>query len=104
MDAARPWTGLAAPRYNKRRKRLSPGVLQALNPVQAHVLQDPHRGDRKRGALRDVWLEKFQAENDQYLLAYSINAKRRTVIFLDIGQHENFYRDLGKYLKSSERD
>jgi mRNA-degrading endonuclease RelE of RelBE toxin-antitoxin system len=96
-----PWTALAVPRYNKARKRLSAAVKTRLNDVQAQILQDPGRGDRKKGVLRDVWVEKFQAENDQYLVAYAIDEQARTVIFYDIGQHENFYRDLSHYVRSS---
>jgi mRNA-degrading endonuclease RelE of RelBE toxin-antitoxin system len=79
------WKGRAAPRYNRRRKRLSRAVRETLNAEQASILQDPRKGDRKRGALRDVWVEKFKAGNDQYLIAYFIDEKTETVTFLDIG-------------------
>ena len=65
--------------------------------MQAAILQDPHRGDRKKDRLRDVWVEKFKADNDQWLVAYEIDTKAQTVTFLSIGQHENFYRDLTRY-------
>ncbi len=94
------WKGLAAPQYNRQRKKLSPGVLKVLNRVQAQVLQDPHRGDRKRGPLKDVWVEKFKAENDQWLLAYMIQEKQDTIHFIAIGQHENFYRDITRHLEA----
>lgn len=96
-----PWNGRAAPRYNKRRKRLTEAVREALNAEQSRILQDPRKGQRKRGTLKDVWVEKFQAENDQYLVAYLVDEGTETVTFLDIGQHENFYRDLRKYLKQA---
>ena len=96
-----PWKGLATPRYNKRRRKLTPEVLRVLNDVQIKLLEDPLTGDRKRGTLKDVWVEKFQAGNDQYLVAYEIAEKGKTVTFLDIGQHENFYRDLEKYKKAT---
>ncbi len=86
-----PYTGLAAPSYNKDRKRPAPAVIHRLDETQAQILQDPHRGDRKRGALRHIWVEKFKAQND---LAYSIDDKRDIVYFVAVGQHENFYRDL----------
>lgn len=94
-----PWTALAVPRYNKARKRFSPAVKKRTNEVQSQIVQDPHRRERKKGALHNVWVEKFQAENDQYLLAYTIDDAKRTVTFYDIGQHENFYRDLTKYIR-----
>jgi mRNA interferase RelE/StbE len=101
---AGPWTALAVPRYNKARKRLKSDALRTeLNKVQTAILENPFVGDRKGGALRDVWVEKFQAENDQFLVAYSIDEQKREVTFLDIGQHENYYRDLEKYLRKSLR-
>jgi len=98
--SSNPWKAQAVPRYNNRRKKLTPEVRRKLNDVQAAILQDPYRGDRKRGALGHVWVEKFPAQNDQYLVAYEIGDKNRVVTFLDIGQHENFYRDLEKYRKA----
>jgi mRNA interferase RelE/StbE len=65
--------------------------------VQAAILQDPFRGDRKGGALSDVWVEKFKADNDQWLVAYEIDTKKNTVTVLAVGQHENYYRDLERY-------
>lgn len=97
-----PWKALAVPRYNKRRKKLTPEAHRLLNEVQSRILQDPHVGDRKRGALKNVWVEKFPAQNDQYLVAYEIDDKNDAIVFLDIGQHENFYRDLEKYLKTAQ--
>ncbi len=94
-----PYTGLAAPNYNKERKRLALTVIHRLDEVQAQILQDPHRGDRKRGALRHIWVEKFKAQNDQWLVAYTIDDKRDIVYFVAVGQHENFYRDLQRHLE-----
>lgn len=93
------WQALAAPRCNKARHKLSTRLLEALNAEQNKILKNPYKGDRKKGALKNVWVEKFQAENDQFLIAYEIDGKRKQVIFLDIGQHENFYRDLQRYLR-----
>ncbi len=95
-----PWESRAVPRSNTRRKKLPPEVKRILNEQQAKILEDPFRGDRKRGALGNIWVEKFQARNDQYLLAYEIVQKNHLVIFYDVGQHEGFYRELERYKKS----
>ncbi|MBI4278067.1 MAG: type II toxin-antitoxin system RelE/ParE family toxin [Armatimonadetes bacterium] len=79
-------------------------VRQILDEEQKKILEDPRQGERKRGALQDVWVWKFRAQNDQYLLAYLISEKDTSVIFLDIGQHENFYRDLERHLKTRVED
>ena len=98
-----PYDGLAVPQYNRHRKRLSPVVLKALNEVQSRILQDPRCGDLKAGALKGVLVEKFPAENDQWLVAYAIDDKHNAVTFLAVGQHENFYRDLIRYRKEAGR-
>jgi mRNA-degrading endonuclease RelE of RelBE toxin-antitoxin system len=98
-----PYTGLAAPSFNKDRKRFAPAIIRRLDEVQAQILQDPHRGDRKRGALRHVWVEKFKAQNDQWLVAYIIDDKQDIVYFVAVGQHENFYRDLQRRITQAGR-
>jgi hypothetical protein len=74
-------------------------VIHRLDDVQVQILQDPHRGDRKRGALRQVWVEKFKAQNTQWLVAYLIDDRRDIGYFVAVGQHENFYRDLQRHLE-----
>lgn len=93
------WKALAAPRYNSRRKKLTLQIRRLLTKEEDKILEDPHKGDRKHGALKDVWVGKFKAQNDQYLIAYQIDEKSESVVFLDVGQHENFYRDLEEYVK-----
>lgn len=95
------WKGQAAPRYNRRRKKLPPEIQKALDGVHERILKNPLTGERKRGPLKDVWVEKFKVQNDQHLLVYQVDQKAHTVTFLDIGRHENFYRDLEKYVKKS---
>ena len=97
-----PWRAVATTRYNKRRKKLTPEVRRRLNEVQADILQDPYRGEQKRSALKNVRVVKLPAQNDQYLVAYEIEDADHTVVFLDIGQHENFYRDLEKHVRATE--
>ncbi|HEV2282094.1 MAG TPA: type II toxin-antitoxin system RelE/ParE family toxin [bacterium] len=93
-----PWQGEQVPRYGRDRKDLSPAVLKEVNETQSRILQDPYRGDRKGGTLRNVWMEKFKAENDQWLVAYTLFERIRRVRFLAVGQHENSYRDVTTYL------
>lgn len=93
------WKADAVPRYNRRRKKLSPTVRLILNEEQRKILADPHRGERKKGTLADIWVVKVKAQNDQFLLAYSVDEQAGMITFWDIGQHENFYRDLERYRK-----
>lgn len=92
-------TGKAVHRYNKARKKLVENIKRILEIEEDNILVNPYKGERKTGILKNVWVEKFKADKDQYLIAYEIDDNEHCVIFLSIGQHENFYRDLEKYLK-----
>ena len=63
------------------------------------ILADPLSGASKVGALKGVRVVKFKVGPQQLLLlAYQFNPKRNMVEALDVGPHENFYRELQKYL------
>jgi hypothetical protein len=62
------------------------------------ILADPLSGTPKVGALKGVRVVKFQIGPQQLLLAYQFDPKRNLVEALDVGPHENFYRELQKYL------
>jgi len=69
-------------------------VDETVKRIQA----DPLVGEPKRGALKAVRVVKFKVQTLQLLLAYQFNAKRNVIEVLDVGPHENFYRELQKYL------
>ncbi|PZN10362.1 MAG: addiction module toxin RelE [Bacillota bacterium] len=94
-----PYKIEAAPRFNRMVKRLPPNLKRALDEEVRRIAANPYKGDRKRGVLRDVFVEKFQAVNDQWLIAYRIDEERRVVQLMAFGQHENFYRDLSRGLR-----
>jgi hypothetical protein len=89
----------AAPRFNRMAKKLEPIVKQALDLEVMRLAADPFKGDRKKGTLREVLVEKFEAADKQWLLAYRVLEKDGIVQLLHFAQHENFYRDLTRYLK-----
>lgn len=89
----------AAPRFLRDVKRLPPSVKRALDAEIRRVAENPQKGDRKRGALREVFVEKFSADHVQWLLAYRVQEEHHVVELLAFGQHENFYRDVTRYLR-----
>jgi mRNA-degrading endonuclease RelE of RelBE toxin-antitoxin system len=89
----------AAPRFNRMAKKLEPIVKQALDREVRRLVEDPYKGDYKKGVLRNVLVEKFEAANKQWLLAYRVLEKDGVIQLLHFAQHENFYRDLARYLK-----
>ena len=63
------------------------------------LLVDPLKGEPKHGALRGVRVTKFNASNQQYLLAYFFHERPNILEMLDVGVHENFYSGVENYLK-----
>jgi hypothetical protein len=64
------------------------------------LMSNPLLGEQKSGALRDVRVVKLKVGAQQLLLAYQFSAKTNVIEVLDVGPHENFYRELQKYLNA----
>lgn len=56
-------------------------------------------GELKTGDLTGIFVYKFYFLKEEYLLAYIVDNEGKTVTFLAVGGHENFYHDLKKYIK-----
>jgi len=78
-------------RFHKEEKRI-------LDKEIRKVLQSPTIGEEKKGDLRGVLVHKFNIRDKQYLLSYRFVGERVELIM--IGPHENYYRELSKYLKT----
>lgn len=61
------------------------------------LIENPEFGTEKKGDLKEVFVHKFKIKTIQYLLAYRFNEEKIELIM--IGPHQNYYRDLKKYLK-----
>jgi len=62
-------------------------------------MTNPDIGEEKRGDLKNIFVYKFMLQKTKYLLAYRIHSNILELI--TIGPHENYYRDLKKYLKAT---
>ncbi len=89
---------LQAPRFAKSKRRLPRSAQVAVDDAVKGLLTDPLAGEPKVGALKGVRVVKFKVGAQQLLLAYQFDAKRNAIEVLDVGPHENFYRELQKYL------
>ena len=78
-------------RFRKQEKRI-------LDNQVRKIVKDPAIGQEKKGALRGIFVHKFKIHAIQYLLSYRFVGDDLELIM--IGPHENYYRDLSKYLKS----
>ncbi len=63
-----------------------------------NISKDTSIGEEKRGDLRGIFVHKFRIKAVEYLLAYRMIGEDLELIMM--GPHENYYRDLTKYLKN----
>ncbi|MDD5219978.1 MAG: type II toxin-antitoxin system RelE/ParE family toxin [Candidatus Bipolaricaulis sp.] len=92
------YTPQAFPKFNRTAKKL-PKALRAEIDRQVDVIcRDPLVGEAKIGDLAGVRVHKFRLAGQVHLLAYLVNDVEKTVTILALGGHENFYRDLKRYL------
>jgi mRNA interferase RelE/StbE len=83
--------------FEQRIKKFNPAQKMILDEQIKSILENPDIGDGKRGDLREVYVHKFKIKTIQYLLAYRFNEEQLELIM--IGPHQNYYRDLKRYLK-----
>ena len=87
----------ALPRFLRIKKKWSADLQQILDAEIQKILANPLRGEPKKGALAGIRVHKFTHQQQLYLIGYQIG-KGGAVCLLALGSHENFYRDLQKYL------
>jgi mRNA interferase RelE/StbE len=84
--------------FEKKVKKLSKPEKDVLDREITKIADDPAIGEEKKGDLRGVFVHKFEYKTTRYLLAYRVVGEDLELVM--IGPHENYYRDLKKYLKS----
>lgn len=89
---------IQSPVFTKQKKKLAKQEIKDLDNAVKTIFSDPTIGNMKVGDLQGVQVYKFKSNNKHILLAYEIIDS--TLVLLTFGSHENFYRDLKKYLKS----
>ena len=88
---------IQAPLFAKQKKRLHKKQIQDLDKAVKSIFDDPTVGDMKLGDLRGIQVYKYKSNIQQILLAYEVIDS--TLYLYSFGSHENFYRDLKKYLQ-----
>ena len=84
--------------FEKKVKRFRKQDKKILDKQVHKILDNPGIGQEKKGDLRGVFIHKFNIQTIQYLLSYRFVGDALELIM--IGPHENYYRDLERYLKS----
>jgi len=85
--------------FERKVKKFSNVQKSQLDKQIKRILVDPEIGTEKKGDLRGIYVHKFKLKTIQYLLAYRVVGDNLELIM--IGPHQNYYRDLKKYIKSS---
>jgi len=83
--------------FEKKMKKFSMAEKDILDREIERIVENPDIGEEKKGDLRGVSVHKFKLKATQHLLAY--RKVGRDLELVMIGPHENYYRDLKRYLK-----
>jgi len=85
--------------FERKVKKFSKTQKSQLDKQIKRILEDPAIGAEKKGDLRGVYVHKFKLKTMLHLLAYRLVNENLELIM--IGPHQNYYRDLKKYIKST---
>jgi len=85
---------LQKPRFRKQVKKLHAYIKNDVDAAVLTIANNPKIGDRKKGDLANLLVYKFNSQNQQYLLGYTVEDGIYLVYLEAIAPHENFYRDL----------
>jgi len=83
--------------FERRVKKFGKKQKLQLDEQVKVIAEDPTIGTEKKGDLRRIYVHKSKIKTTQYLLAYRFVSENLELIM--IGPHENYYRDLKKFLK-----
>ena len=93
---------LASPKFLKLKKKSKKTFQKKLDENIKLVSKKPAIGELKKGDLSGVRVHKFRFGSDQILLAYKADIKNKKIILYAFGTHENFYRELKRYMKAAD--
>jgi len=87
--------------FRNKVKKLAKKEKQVLDKEVKKIFKDPSVGVEKKGDLRGVFVHKFKIKAGLYLLSYRMKNDNLELVML--GPHENYYKELKKYLKKPIR-
>ena len=80
--------------FKSKTKKLHKNQIKELETAIRDICIDPLIGTKKKGDLSEVYVYKFKMNKALHLLAYSWDDQESLLTLLQLGVHENFYRDL----------
>ncbi len=87
---------IQSPTFAKQKKKLKKNQIKKLDGAIKEIMANPDIGDLKKGDLQGIRVYKYKTGNNLILLAYEIEGS--TLYLYSMGSHQNFYRELSKYL------
>lgn len=78
------------------KKQTRPFQLVIEDEVEKIII-NPEMGESKKGDLMGFRVHKFSYMRLNFLIAYCF--QEAEIVFFMIGSHENFYRELKRYLR-----
>jgi mRNA-degrading endonuclease YafQ of YafQ-DinJ toxin-antitoxin module len=81
-------------KFKRAYRKLNSNQRNDVDGAVRFVIKKPDVGQRKKGNLSAVRVYKFRCVNQLTLLAYTVSNDQLILTLLDVGSHENFYRDL----------
>ena len=85
--------------FERKVKKFTKREKKKLDEEIRKILDNPSIGSEKKGDFRGVFVHTFKIQTSQYLSAYRFFRENLELIM--IGPHENYYRDLKSYLRTS---
>ena len=87
---------IGSPQFLKKVKKLSKQARKTVGRQIQRILKNPKLGEEKKQDLKGVFVHKSKLNKQDTLLSYKFTED--TLFLLTVGSHENYYRDLKKYL------
>ena len=88
------------PPFKKFVKKQTRSFQLAIEDEVDKIIITPDIGETKKGDLTGFQVHKFAHRKQKFLIAY--HSQNGDIVFFKIGPHENFYRELKKYLREVE--
>lgn len=85
------------PWFSRFIKKLKKNEKKILDQAVRAIIEDPEIGALKKGNLAGIRIYKFKINKQEQLLAYK--ESKEEILLIMLGSHENYYRELGKYLR-----
>jgi len=87
---------LQTPTFKRQIKKLHKKQKRDLDKAIKTIARNPAIGEMKKGELSGVQVYKFKMVKQLTLLAYEFYEEKLQLVMLNMGTHENFYRNLKK--------